>query len=94
MADVSKRVWRYPCFSEFEIRVLFPDITYLHPGEEVSDGVVVRDFDELGLRPRIFRIENDDIIQLLPVEITKDGITSNDIWSATISFVSKEKSEI
>lgn len=91
MTDTTP-VWKYPYFSEFEIKILYPDLPYLSPGDQVTDGVVVRDFDELGPQPRIFRIEDEEIVQLLPVRITdEDGTVTTDIWSANISFMTPEE---
>lgn len=91
MSDIAP-AWKYPYFSEFEIKILYPDIPYILPGEEISEGVVVREFDELGPQPKIFRIENEEVIQLLPVRITEsDGTIKNEIWSATISFMTEEE---
>lgn len=82
--------WKYPYFTEFEIRVLYPDIIYVEPGDEVAEGVVVRDFDELGPNPKIFRVEDGEIIQLIPVRITNEDGVHTDVWSASISFTDSD----
>lgn len=83
--------WKYPYFSEFEFDILFPNTPYVEPGDELFDGIVVRDFEVLGHQPKIFRLDGDSIIQLIPVSIIKeDGTIEHDVWSATISYMTDE----
>lgn len=90
--------WTYPYFSEFEFMNLCPDMPYAEPGDALFDNVIVRDFEEaLGPRPKIFKFEEDDVLQLLPVEIVADdGSVEHDLWIVTISdaeFVDEDELE-
>lgn len=83
--------WKYPYFSEFEFEVLCPDIPYLEPGDELYEGIFIDDFEVFGLQPKIFRFEGPEILQLLPVIITKDdGTEESDVWTATIARLDGE----
>lgn len=80
--------WKTPLFTEHEIRVLCPRTPILEPGDQITTGVVVREFQELGPNPKLFGADVDGtVFQLVPVRITnEDGTIQTDVWRAVIEF--------
>lgn len=75
-------------FTEFQFCAFYPDVFYIQPGDEITTGIVVRDFDDLGEDAKIFgfNLFSHEIRQLVPVRITdSSGEICDDVWQATIS---------